>query len=100
MITATSSASAGKSTRVKWNHDGLEGKELRKDVMEGINNGTLNPTAPDCMAMFNKKHDIYSKVSKSCLRIHLQKYISDYAMVMTMKHPPSTSSGGSGILGK
>jgi hypothetical protein len=100
MITASSSASAGKSTRGKWNHDGQEGKELRKDVMEGINNGTLNPTAPDCMALFNKKREIYSKVSKGCFRTHLQKYISDYTLVMTMKRPPSTSSGGSGILGK
>ncbi len=104
MIVATSSASAGMNTsRGKWNHDGQEGKELRKDVMEGMNDGTLNPSAPNCMALYNKKNDIYGKVSKACFRTHIKSYISDYDSMMTKKQPPAAKGGGgggSGILGK
>jgi hypothetical protein len=96
MIAATSSASAGSNARARWNHHGKEGKELRKDVMEGINNGM----APDCMTLFNKKHDIYGRVSKSCFRHHLNAYISDYTATMATKQPPTAGCGGSGLLGK
>jgi hypothetical protein len=71
-------------------------RSWRKDVMEGINNGI----APDCTTLFNKKHDIYGRVSKSCFRHHLNAYISDYTATMAMKQPPTASCGGSGLLGK
>lgn len=69
-----------------WNKFGPEGKQLNKDIIQGVNDGTLDLAAPKYMTLYNKNPEIYGKFSKDCFRNNLKAALKDYSSAIAMGH--------------
>ena len=75
-----------KKANKQWNKFGPEGKQLSQDVIQGINDGTLDLAAPKYMTLYNKHPAIYGKFSKDCFRNNLKTVLKDYSSATAMGH--------------
>ena len=60
----------------RWDRHGAEGTQLKKDILEGIKDGTLNVKNPDYMSLWNRE-DHYQRFSKETFRNHVRYAIQD-----------------------
>lgn len=61
----------------RWDCSGAEGILLKKDILEGIKDGSMNVENPDYMRLWNKEAH-YQRFSKETFRNHVRNAIQDY----------------------
>lgn len=76
--------SSNQDKKRKWNHSGPEGIHLRRDVIKGMNDGSLDMEGPEYMRLYNKRPEIYGKFGKNSFRNIVMKYRRDYSSAMAI----------------
>ena len=77
----------------RWNTSGPEGIQLRRDIISGFSDGSLDLDKPDFMSLY-RKEQIYQSFPKDSFRNHVRNAIADYrtAMGIRSKWPGSKSN--------
>ena len=61
----------------RWDRHGAEGIQLKKDILEGIKDSTLNVKNPDYMSLWNREVH-YQRFSKETFRNHVRHALQAY----------------------
>ena len=69
--------SSKKKMAPRWSTNGPEGIQLKKDIVEGVRDGSLDLDKPDYMT-FYKSEDVYQNFSKDSFRNHMRHAIADF----------------------
>ena len=74
--------SAKKSGR--WNTSGPEGIQLKRDIVSGFSDGSLDQDKPDFMSLY-RKEQVYQSFPKDSFRNHVRNAIVDYRTAMGVR---------------
>ena len=68
----------------RWSASGPEGIQLKRDIISGFSDGSLDLDKPDFMSLYRKDH-IYQSFPKDSFRNHVRNAIADYRTAMGIK---------------
>ena len=68
----------------RWSASGPEGIQLKRNIISGFSDGSLDLDKPDFMSLYRKDH-IYQSFPKDSFRNHVRNAIADYRIAMGIK---------------
>ena len=74
----------------RWSTSGPEGIQLKRDIISGFSDGSLDLDKPDFMSLY-RKEQVYQSFPKDSFRNHVRNAIADYRTAMSIRSKSSSS---------
>jgi hypothetical protein len=68
----------------RWSTSGSEGIQLKRDIISGFSDGSLDFDKPDFMSLY-RKEQVYQSFPKDSFRNHVKNAIADYRTAMSIR---------------